>query len=257
MLESCLDDSGTHEKSRVLVWGAIAGDKSGFERLDADWKAQLANPCKGKPPIKSFHSSHLYMGTGEFEGYSQAEKDRTRYNFREIIFGSKLTLFSYGISIEAWEKVCADHPYLGKCFNPESFILSGIYKRICEEAKPFGLPISFQIDQERFNPEIVTNLKIAREKAGIDEQLVSYNFLPVAGVTGLQAADVFAHGTYQFYRDCLDDPNAEPDIHLQRLAEGIYAFRDGWFGEEELRRMAKKVEGNIDWSLKDASSEEA
>lgn len=256
MLEGYLDDSGTHDASRVMVWGAMTGDKLRFNDLSVAWKAKLLDPCEGrKPPIKAFHSSHLLMGVGEFEGYSQAERDITRRVFRDIITEQKLTFFAIGIAVDAWNKVAAEHEMLAKMFTPESFTFAGTFKIICQEARVYGEPITFFIDQERFTPEFEINIKIAMEKAGVTDQFVSYTGAPVKGVTGLQAADLVAHEIYQFYLSRLDDSHADPSAHLQSLLKGVFSFRDGWFGEEELRSMVKKAGGRIDWSLKDVASD--
>src|SRR5688572_7961691 len=105
MLEFYLDDSGTHNGSRVLVWGGIVGFKDFVGDLESAWKKQLRHPCDNKPPIKAFHSSHLAAGDGEFEGYNQAERDITRYNFRKIILDAGLTVVSFGISVRDWDDI--------------------------------------------------------------------------------------------------------------------------------------------------------
>jgi hypothetical protein len=256
MLECFLDDSGTHDGSRVLGWGAMSGDKLRLDELDLKWKARLADPCDGrKPPIKKFHSWDLYHGRGEFSGYNEAEKDRTRYNFRTIATDLKLTWFFYGISMDAWKKVAADHKVLGQVFTAESFILAGLFKKICEEAHKYGEPIAFFINQERFTPELVTNIKVAIEKAKVPDQFVSYTGAPVKGVTGLQAADLVAHEVFRFYVERLDNPKAQPNAHLKSLAENVHSFQDGWFGEEDLRKMIEKIEGTLNWE--EAFSEKA
>lgn len=194
------------------------------------------------------------MGVEEFEGYTQAEKDRTRWNFRKIILDCGLTFFSYGISLEAWDKVTTDHGDLGQNFTAEGFVFAGIVKNICESAKEHGEPISFQIDKKRFSPELARNIEIAIEKTEVPDHFVSYAFSPVGQLTGLQAADLVAHETYQFYVSNLGDLKVEPNIHLQRLVEGIHDFRDGLIEEEGLRKMIEKSNGRIDWSLKKVSS---
>src|SRR3546814_19046815 len=98
MMEFYLDDSGTHEGSRVAVWGGVVGYRQFFSEFKIAWKAQLARPCEGRPPIKAFHSSHLVAGRGEFAGYSEAERDLTRWTFRKAILDAGLTVFSFGLS---------------------------------------------------------------------------------------------------------------------------------------------------------------
>jgi len=77
MLEFYFDDSGTHNGSRIAVWGGVVGYKQYMQELEEAWKARLQCPCDGKPPIKAFHSSHLAASDGEFKGYNQAERDLT------------------------------------------------------------------------------------------------------------------------------------------------------------------------------------
>src|SRR4051794_21439412 len=105
MLEFYLDDSGTHKRAEVAVWGGIVGYPQFLQELSDAWERQLLAPCEGKPPIRAFHSSHLFNGWGEFAGYSEREKDLTRVNFRKIIVDAGVTLLAYGISVVDWEEL--------------------------------------------------------------------------------------------------------------------------------------------------------
>lgn len=243
MLECYLDDGGTHDGSRVIVWGGVAGDKRFFDELEVAWKAQLGNPCKGKSPIKAFHSSHLAMGVGEFEGYNQAERDLTRRNFRKIITDLGLTVISYGISIDGWDKVARDNP-LGKYFTAESYVFGHIVNYVCQSAKEHRDPVSFQFDQGRFSSELVSSVKGAFSAAEVDEDYVNYTFSPVKLNMGLQAADLVAHETYRYFCKFLESPSAEPDAHLKRLIEGVYDSSAGWFGENEVRAILGRIDSD-------------
>jgi hypothetical protein len=244
MLECYLDDAGTHDSSKVIVWAGVAGDHHFFDELEALWKARLQNPFDNKPPIKAFHSWDLSAGTGEFTGYNQAERDATRLNFRKIITDLKLTFITNGISVNAWKKFATPHP-LGKVCTAESFIFSYIVKYVCHSAKEHGDPISFQFDKGRLSPEIISSIKPGLDAADIGDLHVSYGFSSVKLNAGLQAADLVAHETCRYYKQFLENPNAKPDAHLQRLIEGVYDYGDGWFGHDQVRDFFEKVGADV------------
>lgn len=236
MLEFYLDDSGTHKGSRVAVWGGVVGHHQFFDQLEAAWKARLACPCEGKPPIKAFHSSHLAAGDGEFESYNRAERDLTRKNFRQIVLDAGLTVLSFGISVDDWDEFITG-PVRVLLGSAERHVFGQAVLTGCGAAKSQGQPISFQFDRGRRSPELDSIIQPALDVAEVDGHSVSYGFSPVADNMGLQAADLVAHETYQFFLDYLRDPKAEARPHLKRLLEGAHDFRAAWIGKSEIEEL--------------------
>ncbi len=240
MMEFYLDDSGTHKGSRVAVWGGVVGYRQFFDELEVAWKAQLACPCAGRPPIKAFHSSHLAAGDGEFADYSEAERNLTRWNFRKVILDAGLTLLSFGISVDDWEAIVP---------GPARLILGSAERMIfgqavvagCAAAKSERQPLSFQFDKGRRSPGLDSVIQPALDAAEMDGHSVSYGFSPVVDNMGLQAADLVAHETYQFFAEYVDNSNAQARPHLRRLFEGAHDARAGWIGREQIQAMADEA----------------
>lgn len=236
MLEFYFDDSGTHKGSRVAVWGGIVGYKKYLEELEAAWKAQLAHPCEGRPPVKAFHSSHLAASDGEFRGYSEAERDLSRYNFRKVIVDAGLTVLSFGVSVDDWDDIVTGPARL-VLGSGERLIFGQAVLAGCAAAKAEKQPLSFHFDRGRRRPELDSIIQPALEVAEMDGRFVSYGFSPVAENMGLQAADLVAHETYQFFTQYLDDKSVTTGPHLRRLFEDAHDARAAWVGKEEIQSM--------------------
>ena len=245
MLEFYLDDSGTHAGSRVVVWGGVVGFSQFFEELETAWKARLACPCEGKPPIKAFHSAHLAAGEGEFEGYNIAERDLTRRNFRQVIVDAGLTVLSYGISVDDWDTVITGRArmFLG---SAERHIFGHAVLAGCEAAKEHGQPVSFQFDRGRHSSRLESVIGPAMQAAEIDGHSVSHGFSPVIDNMGLQAADLVAHETYQFFNEYIDNRSAQIGAHLRSLFEGVHDARAAWIGKEQFQDVADRIDALIE-----------
>jgi hypothetical protein len=169
------------------------------------------------------------MGIKEFDGYSQAERDLTRRNFRKIITDTNLTLISWGLSLSAWE----DHATHGmkQAFSgkPEALVFGMVVREFCAVAKHKSTPISFQFDLGRETEELKLVIDAAKKSSAIGDLFVNFSFSPVAGVTGLQAADLVAHESYRFFNERADNPEAEVNQHLKRLLEDSKGIRIGRF----------------------------
>jgi hypothetical protein len=236
MLEFYLDDSGTHEDATVAVWGGIVGYKEFMSELADAWGRQLLSPCEGKPPIKAFHSSHLFNGWGEFQGYSPAEKDLTRRNFRKIIVDSGVTVLSYGISVADWKELVIGNASI-VMGDAERAVFGSAIMGGCKAAKAEGQPISFQFDKGRDTPDLRSIIQPAIEVAEADGQFVSYGFSPVSMMPALQAADLVANETCQFFREYRLDEDARAGPHLNRLFEDAHDSAAGWIGREQIHEM--------------------
>jgi len=73
MLQAYFDDSGTHATASVVVVGGLLGLRNDWIKLCDEWKAKLAAPLGGKPPLKAFHLSHCVGHYGEFYDYTSTE----------------------------------------------------------------------------------------------------------------------------------------------------------------------------------------
>ena len=75
-----------------MVMAGFIGTDEQWSAFDASWKAKLDAPLPDKPPLRSFHMADCEARSGEFSGYSTAEKDAVIHDFREIIIERLLTI---------------------------------------------------------------------------------------------------------------------------------------------------------------------
>src|SRR4051794_30216436 len=75
MLISYSDDSGTHLNSNFVVMSSIVGKENDWESFQSAWNQKLGEPLPGKPRLSKFHMTECFARTGEFSGYSIAERD--------------------------------------------------------------------------------------------------------------------------------------------------------------------------------------
>jgi len=244
MLECYFDDSGTHGTSRVVVWGGIVGHKDFMRELEAAWKARLAEPCEGKPPIRKFSSADLLAGREEFEGYNDAEKDRTRYLFRQVILDAGLSVLSYGASVTDWDQIMTG-PARAQLGSAERFAFGQAIMHGCNVSKNDGVPVSFQFDLGRKFPDLDSMIHPALEASEIDQSLVSYGYSAVLGNMGLQAADLVAHETYQHLVKYVDNPKSAPGVHLKSLWGGAHDSRMYLAGRTQIQEMLDDLTASL------------
>lgn len=246
MIQFFFDDSGTHSSSDVVVWGGIVGHVQFVSELASNWQKCLDHPCDGKPPIKRFSSYRLLHGIGEFEGYNQGAKDLTRRNFRNVILNAGLTVFSYGLSRAAWDEIVTGELKVG-FISPEHTVFGIAVRAACEAAiaEDAQMPVSFVFDQGCAGRiDIQGMFNAALNSIKFDPNLASYGVSAVEGNNALQAADLVAHETYQFFCEHLRTGGShQPGPHLKQLFEGAHDARAGWMGRDELAVAAQGIRG--------------
>ena len=103
MLAAYFDDAGTHDNSRVVVWGGFLGTCEQWDKFDRTWRAKLASPLPGKPKLTKFGLADYSGHHGEFVGYSIAESDLLQNECRELVVQSGVVGVSYAIDRVDWD----------------------------------------------------------------------------------------------------------------------------------------------------------
>ncbi len=239
MLECYFDDSGTHDGSSVMVWGGVLGHSVFFDKFENAWKERLNAPCEGKPPVSAFHSTNLMSGSGEFRGYNRAESDRSRYLFREVIENAGLTVLSFGISVNDWERLVPANMRhaLG---DHERALFGMVIKFCCEAAKNEQERCSLRFDLGRKTPKLDSMILPALEAAGADPE-PSIAFISVRESCALQAADLVAHETYRFFDAYAGSAASEPEVHLKKLFRGAHDAQARWLGPRQISEMVEEI----------------
>ena len=124
MVRAYFDDSGTHGGSDVVVMGGLIGTEVQWAGFEQQWRARLAEPLPGKPPLRRFHMTDCHNRRDEFKDYSEAERDAVIHGFRQVIIESGVYGNAAAVSRADWDRIVAPTPMLlwfgdadGFCFR--------------------------------------------------------------------------------------------------------------------------------------------
>jgi len=232
MLKGYFDDSGTHADSDVVVVGGLIGTVAQWQAFEADWLAKLAEPLPGKPPLKSFHLSPCKAGKGEFEGYSLAERDAVRHDFRQILIKHKLIATASALDKRAWDELVHGgiRELFGEAVNipVENCMLEAI--KIAER-HPEGDKIAVVFDRGIWTKQIKRITDEFTYSLG-RPRVMTVTFMRVEDSTALQGADIVATENYWYATDFIKtNGNPDPHAHMKHFlgnmfAEGLMVTRE-------------------------------
>jgi hypothetical protein len=243
MLAAYFDDSGTHDNSRVVVWGGFMGTIDQWSRFDGAWRSKLKRPLDGKPPLRKFSLAECDNGYNEFASYSRAERDLLQNEMRRIIVENRLIGVAFAVDCPAWERIASDEAKAHFGGDAEALCFSSCFNAAIERAErlfPDESMLSLHFDQGRRSPKL---------EAIIDRVLGHYKGLPtletiafnrVETVTPLQAADVIATESYWCAESYLRGDSA-PRPHLKHFLGRVSA--EGFVLDEPHIRQTLKEHG--------------
>jgi hypothetical protein len=220
MLQVYLDDSGTHASSPVVVVAGAIGHAASWAELESKWRAKLAEPLPGKPPIKAFHLSELLGHYGDFKDYRPAEVDALRHDFRQIILESNLHQIVTAISRPDWDNLVVG-PYRNELGGAEEMCFTGIVLKSVEFLRQLNAPnlaISYVYDLGRQTPEFQRLFQLARDPSYRPE-IASVTWGRVEQMPALQAADFIANENFRAAQEWMKDGTVTSP-HFKRLLEG-------------------------------------
>ena len=254
MLQVYFDDSGTHGNgSPFVVVGGLLGTTSQWEKFDPEWRALLREPLPGKPPLQKWHSWDCRFGRGEFEGYTQGERDHVTHLFRSIIIGSGVSSLSAAIDARAWRSLVAGD-YLKHMGSAEQHCLV-----MCIDS---ALGYASQVHDRR---RVAIYYDLGRRSARLEQmgdnylhrtaltypRIFSLSFLRVAETMPLQGADMVATETFWAAQEWIEDRKTEGfRAHFQRFIEQV---KGAGFILDEGAIKADLARRNSDGSLKDST----
>jgi hypothetical protein len=156
MLAAYFDDSGTHNDSKVVVWGGFLGTAAQWSDFDKAWRAKLASPLPGKARLKKFSLADCNGSHGEFSGYSRAESDLVQNEFREIIVQAGVVGLAYAVDRTEWDDLVqgSARDFLGEA---EVGSFSGCFNGVVAAAErlfPEDLMLSVHFDRGRKSPKL-------------------------------------------------------------------------------------------------------
>lgn len=223
MLRAYFDDSGTHGDSPVVVVGGLIGLTEDWGKLEDEWRAKLAFPLPGKPPLKAFHLSHLVGHYCEFRDYKSAECDALRHDFRQIILEANLRQLSMVASRLDWDELVVS-PYREFMGSAEEACFIGFIKKSIEVVKEINVPelkIDFIYDVGRKTPQLENAIKFIENKEYRPE-VASVSWGRVKDMPPLQSADMIANENYRAAKKWLEAGDlTNTSVHFKRLLEGM------------------------------------
>lgn len=245
MLQCFFDDSGTHNRSTVVVWGGVIGKLEQLEALEQEWVKILDQPPFGYPPIKNFSQADCRARRGEFCKYSTAESDHLQYLFRQVVIEANVVGISYGVDAATWDRHVTGKLRL-VVGGAESAAYGLCAKMAFEIAELNEDKISIVFDQGRKSR--ILDAIYGGASALIPEAAknAAATFMPIASTPGLQAADLVANYFYTFAREYLVDADCEPDPHLVSLLSNNPVI-DGLMGETQIVDMVQQMRAKNAW----------
>jgi hypothetical protein len=224
MLTAYFDDSGTHDNSLFVLLGGLYGTEKQWTPFDSAWRAKLASPLPGKPPLKRFHMYDCVHGEGEFVGYNQAERDALIHDFREIIINAGIRGYCCGGSRVDWDAlVLGDlRRFLGDAERfcvTQCFVWTDQWARRNNETE-----VAYVFDnrphREDANKRVFEFFQRNNNITKEGPTNIGVSFLSSDSITPLRGADLVAWEYYQLGKEWLisrNDKKRRP--HLQRLSE--------------------------------------
>jgi hypothetical protein len=226
VLAAYFDDSGTHGATPYVVFGGLLGTERQWEAFEAAWAALLKEPLPGKPPLQKFATSRCLARRGEFQSYSETERDEVINRFNSVILDLGLVTVAQAVNKVAWDELIvgkvADElgPAEGLCFVK---CLEKVIE-LCRERKP-GQRVALFFDQGT-KARINDMAQLYFAQSSIYPELKSITFAKVSELLPLQGADIIANSSYQYAQESFGKPYAA----TARKHFEPYIMRDLSFG---------------------------
>lgn len=233
MLAACFDDSGTHEDSKLVVWGGFIGTAEQWSGLDKAWRSKLARPLPGKPRLTKFGLADCEGHHDEFAGYSIAESDLLQNECRDLIIQAGVMGLAYAVERECWDRLVQGpaRDFLG---DAESACFAACFNGALARARHFfpeDLMLSLHFDRGRKSPKIDALIDRATKMYRGAPAIVNMSYNRVIDFTPLQAADIIATENYwHASRVIAGNDNAPARPHLAHFLQRVRA--EGYLMQE-------------------------
>jgi len=223
MLAAYFDDSGTHGEAPIVTVGGLIGSVPDWQAFEIKWREKLRKPLPGKPELSQFHLSDCVYGYGEFEEYSDAERDSVRFDFREIIRESNLYGLSATILRPDWDELVtgelraalgtAERQCMVNCFDQA---LDWAQKNSKHDK------IALVYDCGRKTKELDVVFDVYRQRyCGLPE-IVSITFGRVKEIPPLQGSDIIANEVYRAAKAWFENEgHGVTNAHFKSLSKEI------------------------------------
>lgn len=185
-LRVCLDESGTHEGSQVVIVGAAWAKPSSWKAWTRDWNA-------AKRPIKVHHSVECHSRKGEYCGWSREQRDDYVKRILPVIPKHKIQGRIAGLDVNAYRERLADRPDIMHLFGePYVACLNWVLSDICDVAMREGHGrLAFVHEINGYQDEVLH--LFGRIQRSYPSLKLTMAFAAKGDYVPLQCADVFAY----------------------------------------------------------------
>jgi Protein of unknown function (DUF3800) len=241
LLKAFFDDSGTHDRSDVVVMGGVIAPDESRAALEPKWQDVL-----DKFGIEKMHMSHCERRWGEFKHKERVERDEIIERFSDLICETGGRLLASAVSRKVWDSVTAKVPTLGLAFKePIDFLFNTCMRRALESRRvsadgPEQVEVIFDTRDKniRFWRDLAS-----RYERNFPSRLVGYSFGQMANSKPLQAADMVAYEA--FVHQCRFEKTGENFSHRPNMVKlmSSLAVWAGFYDEDNLLAYAVKLAG--------------
>lgn len=260
-----MDSSNTHDTARIWSLCGFLGEDRAFTEFDLAWNKLLDDPRWPKR-VKRFHTVDCVHHTGEFEGWSFAER-LTMWGKLISLLTSLRTVVALGsvVVTEDFDNLTSEERELLRSEalgEPLDLSVQYIFQRCVRLTRNTSEEESLGILFDNENPYVMDRCyglaKVYQTRFGLQKWFAGIGFGDSARFTPLQAADLLAYGTYRFVRDRRYPRSSEPDFPIEpgflRMIEGILLAGGGSFDLDSMKKLAKRIKERHDGKIEPASA---
>lgn len=234
VLETYLDDSGTHVQSPIIVVGGIAATRHNWETFDVHWKALL--DCWN---IEFFHMADFKSRQGPYSDWSDSERYERLNALLSLISKHTIVAVWAAVPREVYEKVIPDK--LKARINPYHIAAIACFTRLNgilrNEMGDRNVQAAYVYEElgKGSGPILEAYLGIKAVPRLLEEMhMLSLAYQPKKRFRPLQAADILAYEVWKDETNKLaGDPRGRryPFTQLKKSVD----IRPSHFGDAELR----------------------
>ena len=197
-----MDESGTHEGSPAISVGAFFAKPKVWSAFTTEWN--VTKRRTGKAPVEVFHSTDCEALKGEFEGWSESERNVLVAQLMAVLAKHPLAGYGVGINLRALEAAFASRPDLQEFFgSPYIVCFKLAVETVIAAAEHFGSNEQLAFIHEANDYEMEAHKAFASIKKERKKHAgpMSLTFAGKSESVPLQAADVLAFETNKRTRD--------------------------------------------------------
>jgi Protein of unknown function (DUF3800) len=213
-LRAYMDESGTHDGSRVAVVGGCVAFGNEWSSWNSQWQPILQTPGDNKKALAYFHSKEAAHSSKEFYGWPKDEANSFALKLIPLINKHKIFNIAVAVDMDAFNQIIVgetrerlEDPYYFGMLMCVHHIADYIRHQVPRKTR-VGYVFEQNTKFERRAHEIFNNIKLKRDGAR-RFKMGALSFDDRINAPMLQAADIVAYETHREMRRKLGEANVE------------------------------------------------